>query len=206
MSKKMTIKLLGISGSPRIGATDYAVRTALDYSKEKYQVETEYFSVHNKKISFCIHCDYCIRKKQGCIHRDDMTKLYTLLEEADAWILGSPVYHGAISGQLKTLLDRTRASVAGNKSIFAGKAGAALAVGGDRSGGQEAVLRTIIDFYIINEMIPAGGGAFGANLGASLWSKDKKAEGIKVDEEGIKTIHKTVGGLIKTASRLRNLS
>ena len=202
MSSKK-IKLIGVSGSPRIGSTDYAVKAALKYAEEKYQVETDYFSVNKKTINFCLHCDFCVRKKQGCVHRDDLTDLYPLLEQADAWILGSPVYQGAISGQLKTILDRLRAPVARKKTVFAGKAGAGLAVGGDRTGGQEPVLKTIIDFYIINEMIPVGGGSFGANLGMSLWSKDNKAEGAEADEEGIKTIHKTVDRLIKVASKLK---
>lgn len=202
MNKK-TIKLIGISGSPRIASTDYAVKSALSYAKEKYNVETDYFSAHKKQINFCIHCDYCVREKQGCVHKDDMQELYPKLEWADAWILGSPVYQGAISGQLKTILDRLRASVARKKTIFAGKAGAGLAVGGDRIGGQEPVLQTIIDFYIINEMIPVGGGSFGANLGITVWSKDKKAEGAEADKDGIKTIHKTVDRLIKVTSQLK---
>ncbi len=196
---KKTIRLIGISGSPRIASTDYAVKAALNYARERFNVETEYFSAHNKQINFCIHCDYCVRKKQGCVHKDDMLELYSMMERADAWILGSPVYHGSISGQLKTILDRTRALVARKKTIFAGKAGAGLAVGGDRAGGQEPVIQTIIDFYIINEMIPVGGGAFGANLGMTLWSRDKKAEGVKADDEGLKTIHKTVDRLMKVA-------
>ncbi|MFC1495679.1 flavodoxin family protein [Thermodesulfobacteriota bacterium] len=201
MSNKI-LKLIGISGSPRIGSTDYAVKTALSYAEERYQVETDYFSVNKKTINFCLHCDFCVRKKQGCVHKDDLTDLYPILEQADAWILGSPVYQGAISGQLKTILDRLKASVARKKAIFTEKAGAGLAVGGDRIGGQEPVLQTIIDFYIINEMIPVGGGSFGANLGMTVWSKDKKAEGAEADEEGMKTIHRTVDRLIKVASKL----
>ena len=197
------IKLMGISGSPRIASTDYAVKKALSYAEEKHGAEIDYFSVHNKQINFCIHCDFCVRKKQGCVHKDGMTELYPKLEWADAWILGSPVYQGAISGQLKTVLDRLRASVAKKKTVFAGKAGAGLAVGGDRIGGQEPVIKTIIDFFIINEMIPVGGGAFGANLGITFWSKDKKAEGAGEDEEGIKTIRRTVDHLIKVASRFK---
>lgn len=198
------LKLIGISGSPRIASTDYAVRSALGYAEEKYGIETDYFSVNKKQINFCIHCDYCVRKKQGCVHKDDMNELYPKLEWADAWILGSPVYQGAISGQLKTVLDRLRASVARKKDIFACKAGAGIAVGGDRVGGQEPVLKTIIDFYIINEMIPVGGGSFGANLGATMWSKDKKAEGAEADSEGTKTIHRTVDRLIKVAMLIKN--
>ncbi|NLA76136.1 MAG: flavodoxin family protein [Deltaproteobacteria bacterium] len=198
------LKIIGISGSPRIASTDYAVKLALDYAAEKHGAETDYYSVHKKQINFCIHCDYCVRKKEGCIHKDDMSELYPKLEWADAWILGSPVYQGAISGQLKTLLDRLRASVARKKNIFAGKIGAGLASAGDRVGGQESAIKTMHDFFIINQMIPVGGGAFGANLGMTFWSKDKKAEGAAGDEEGIMSIHRTIDHLIKAKTRLKD--
>ncbi len=198
------LKIIGISGSPRVASTDYAIKLALSYAAEKYGAETDYFSVHKKRINFCIHCDYCVREKEGCIHKDDMTELYSKLEWADAWILGSPVYQGAISGQLKTVLDRLRASVARKKNIFAYKIGAGLASGGDRVGGQEPAIKTMHDFFIINGMIPVGGGAFGANLGMTFWSKDKKAEGAEEDEEGIKSIHRTIDHMIKLASMLKD--
>ncbi len=199
-----TIKLLGISGSPRIASTDFAVKFALSFAREKYQVETDYFTVHRKTISFCIHCDYCVRKKEGCIQKDDVQEIYPKLEKANAWVLASPVYQGQISGQLKAILDRCRALVAKNPKAFENKVGAAIAVGGDRTGGQDPTLQTIIDFYIINEMIPVGGGSFGANLGAAIWSKDKGAKGAESDEEGLRTIRRTVGRLIKVASLIHS--
>ena len=70
--------------------------------------------------------------------------------------------------------------------------------------GQEPSIRTILDFYIINEAIPVGGGSFGANLGGAFWSKDKGAEGAKEDEEGLKSMRKTIIRLIKLASILNN--
>jgi hypothetical protein len=60
-----TIKLLGISGSPRIASTDFAAKFALRYAREKYQIDTDYVSVHRKIINFCIHCDFCLKKKRG---------------------------------------------------------------------------------------------------------------------------------------------
>lgn len=197
------IRVLGISGSPRLGSTDFSVQTALSYSREKYQVETDYYTVHKKNISFCLHCDYCVRKKEGCVQKDDTQELYPKLEWADAWILASPVYQGHVSGQLKTILDRCRALVAKNPKVFENKVGAAIAVGGDRTGGQDPTLQTIIDFYIINEMIPVGGGSFGANLGGAIWSKDKGAKGAEADEEGLRTIRRTVDRLIKVASLIQ---
>lgn len=193
------INVLGVSGSSRIGATDFAVKAALNYAKEKYQVETDYFAVRGKKINFCLHCDYCVKHRKGCVQKDDVQKLYPKLEWANAWLLGSPVYHGQISGQLKVILDRCRALLAKNEKVFENKIGAAIAVGGDRNGGQEPTLQTIIDFYIINEMIPVGGGSFGANLGGTVWSRDKGVQGAENDAEGMKATFRTVDRLIKVA-------
>jgi multimeric flavodoxin WrbA len=184
-------------------ATDYAVTEALRYAREQHGAVTDYFSAHRKTIGFCVHCDACVRKKQGCAFHDDMEELYPLLVAADAWILGTPVYQGHISGQLKAMLDRCRAVVASDPAAFRHKTGAGIAVGGDRSGGQEPTLQTIVDFYLINEMLAVGGGAFGANLGASVWSRDKGAAGVREDETGIAAIHQVVDRLVRVTRLVR---
>ena len=66
--------------------------------------------------------------------------------------------------------------------------GAAPAVGGDRVGGQEIAIQSIHHFYIISEMIPAGGMSFGANLGGTFRSQDRMAEGTAEDEEGLRSM------------------
>lgn len=184
--------LLGICGSPRKQGTDFAVQYALNYAAEKFNFETEFWTVRAKTIKFCVHCDYCIREKKGCMHVDNMTELYPILEKAKFLLFGTPVFQGNLSGQLKTIMDRCRALVAMNPKVFTGKIGIALAVGGDRSGGQEIAIRSILDFYQQNHIISVSGGAFGANLGASLWSNDKGKTGIEQDEEGLRTIRKVI--------------
>lgn len=124
------MRLLGVSASSRRKATDFAVREALRYAEERHGVAADYFSAHGKQIGFCVHCDACVRKKQGCAFKDDMEELYPLLERADAWILGTPVYQGNVSGQLKTIMDRCRAVVAREPAAFRYKVGAGIAVGG----------------------------------------------------------------------------
>ncbi|MCX9013099.1 MAG: flavodoxin family protein [Candidatus Methanoperedens sp.] len=197
------IKLFGISGSPRKASTDYAVREALRYASEKFPVETEYFSAMGKKLNFCIHCDYCIRNKKGCIHNDDMEQVYEKLKWADALLIGTPVYQGMVSGQTKVIMDRCRAIAAQDPHFILNKPGAALAVGGDRIGGQEPSIQAILNFYVINEALPVGGGSFGANLGGTLWSKDRGAEGAKEDEEGMKSMRKTVNRLVNMALMIK---
>ena len=205
VNPEQRIRLFGISGSPKKGATDYIVQEALKYAKEKYDAETEYFSAMGKKLNFCIHCDYCIREKKGCIHKDDLQEVYEKLKWADAIVIGTPVYQGSVSGQTKVIMDRCRALAAQDIHFILNKPGAAFAVGGDRIGGQEPSIQTILDFYVINEAIPVGGGSFGANLGGALWSKDKGAEGAKEDEEGLKSMRKTMNRLIKLASIFNNI-
>ena len=199
------IKLFGISGSPRKGSTDYIVQEALRYAGEKYAVETDYFSVRGKKLNFCIHCDYCIREKKGCVHDDDMKEVYTKLEWADALIIGTPVYQGMVSAQIKTVMDRCRAIAAQNLGFIKNKPGAGIAIGGDRVGGQEPSIQAIHNFYVINFAIPVGGGSFGANLGGTLWSKDKGAEGAQDDKEGLKSMRKTIDRLMETALMLKGI-
>lgn len=127
-----------------------------------------------------------------------MKEVYSGFEWADAILIGTPVYQGTLSGQTKVVFDRMRAFSAGNPHALRGKIGAAVADGGDRIGGQELAIRSIVDFYLINEMIPVGGGAFGANLGATFWSKDKGADGVKADKEGLKSLYKTLERLAES--------
>jgi multimeric flavodoxin WrbA len=181
--------IVGICGSPRQQATEYVLNEALRMLEEK-GFKTHLWTIRGKWIDFCAHCDYCLNNK-ACVIQDDVQELYALLAEADGIIFATPVYNGGVSAQTKAVMDRMRAVVAAEKNFFKGKVGMGIAVGGDRSGGQEFALVEIHTFFIINGMIPVSGGSFGANLGANFWSKDT-LEGVKLDEEGFRTLRKTV--------------
>lgn len=181
--------ILGICGSPRNMTTDLVLKEALKILEGK-GFETEYFTVRGKKLNFCTHCDYCLKNKECVIH-DDIRELYPKLDEATGLILATPVYNGGVSAQIKTIMDRCRSMVAADRNFFRGKIGMAIAVGGDRSGGQELALQQILTFYILNGITPVSGGFFGANLGASFWSKDTM-NGVEEDEEGFRSLRKTV--------------
>jgi multimeric flavodoxin WrbA len=181
--------ILGVCGSPRAKSTEYALREALRMLEVK-GFETVYWGVRGKKISFCTHCDHCL-KKEGCLQRDDVQELYPLLEDAEGIIIATPVYNGGVSAQTKAVMDRTRALFAKDPAVLRGKTGAAIAVGGDRSGGQELAIQQILTFYTLNGVLAVGGGAFGANLGATFWSKDT-LEGAMQDDEGLRSLKKTI--------------
>ncbi len=181
--------ILGVCGSPRKKATHHVLEYALSQLREMGH-EAEMFTVRGKKINFCIHCDHCLKAKE-CIFDDDMVELYDMMENAEGIILATPVYNSGVSAQLKAVMDRTRALFARNPDALSGKIGMGIAVGGDRIGGQEIALLQIHSFFILNGAIPVSGGFFGANLGATFWSKDT-LEGVKGDEEGFRSLRKTL--------------
>jgi len=165
--------------------------------------QTEQFSMRGKSISPCKHCDYCLKNKE-CIVKDDMQQLYPLIREAEGFVFATPVYNGSMSAQTKIVIDRTRASLAADPKALRYKPGMAIAVGGDRMGGQELALQQIHTFYILNGMIPVSGGFFGANLGATFYSRDT-LEGAQKDEEGFRSLRKTVRKFAETLKRLERV-
>lgn len=181
--------IVGICGSPRQQATEYVLKDALKMLAE-LNFETRFFTVRDKHIEFCSHCDYCLDHKE-CVFNDDMQEVYSLFEEAQGIILATPVYNGGVSAQIKAIMDRCRASVAADRNFFKYKIGMGIALGGDRGGGQEAALSQILTFYVLNGVLPVSGGFFGANLGATFWTKDT-LEGARQDEEGFRSLRKTV--------------
>jgi len=194
--------ILGISGSPRKMATEHILSEALRMLNEM-GFQTEQFGMRGKSISPCRHCDYCLKNKE-CIVKDDMQLLYPLIREAEGFVIATPVYNGGMSAQTKIVIDRTRASLAADPKALRYKPGMAIAVGGDRMGGQELALQQIHTFYILNGMIPVSGGFFGANMGATFWSRDT-LEGAEKDEEGFRSLRKTVRKFAETLKRLEKV-
>ena len=181
--------IIGICGSPRQQATEHVLKDAL-VMLENLGFETKLFTVRRKNSGYCPHCDYCLTNKE-CAFKDDMQEVYALLKEADGIIFATPVYNGGVSAQTKAVMDRCRAAVAADKNFFKHKIGVGIALGGDRVGGQEAALQQIHTFYILNGMVPVSGGFFGANLGATFWTRDT-LEGAVQDEEGFRSLRKTI--------------
>jgi len=65
MASRHSVYLLGISGSPREASTAFVIKEALNYATKGSKAKTDYFSLKDKNVNFCIHCDYCIREKKG---------------------------------------------------------------------------------------------------------------------------------------------
>lgn len=183
------MKVFGICASPRNNTTEFVLSCALDKLKS-HGFDTEIFTCMGKSIKPCMHCDYCIEDKK-CIIEDDMADVYEGLQKADGIILATPIQSGGISSNLSAIMDRTRALEAIDYNLLRGKIGMSIAVGGDRTGGQDFAHLKNITYFMIHGIIPVSGGPFGSNLGASFWSNDSLDE-IKEDKYGMESLERTL--------------
>jgi len=87
------------------------------------------------------------------------------LLSSDAVIVGSPVYFGNMSGEVKTFFDNwTLKFGLFQDRKMRNKVGAAFATGGSVSNGKEVTMLTIMAAMLINQMVVvSGGGGFGAS-------------------------------------------
>ena len=106
----MAMKVIGFIGSPRKeGNTAWSVNKILEGVKEQ-GAETESWHSSNLDINPCKGCLACV-ESDSCVIDDDMQEIYTGIEQADAIVLGSPVYMGQMSGQTKIFVDRLFAQI-----------------------------------------------------------------------------------------------
>ena len=188
-NQSIPMKVFGICASPRNDTTYYVLKKALDHL-ENHDFETDIFTCQGKDIKPCMHCDYCLENKE-CIIRDDMSEVYENLQTADGIILATPVQSGSVSSNLSTIMDRTRALEAIDYNLLRGKIGMSIAVGGDRTGGQDFAHLSNITYFMIHGIIPVSGGPFGSNLGASFWSEDS-LDKIMEDTYGRESLMRTL--------------
>ena len=176
------VKIIGIVGSPRSnGNTENLVTEALQSAKDA-GAETELIKLGTAEIEPCIACDIC--KATGeCAIYDDMGEILEKIRDCQGLIIGSPVYFGSVTSQLKMLIDRSRPLRMDFK--LKNKVGGAIAVGGSRNGGQETTISAIHDFLLIHDVIIVGDGAPLAHYGGTGVGSAKEAS--ESDEVGLQT-------------------
>jgi multimeric flavodoxin WrbA len=100
------MKIVGISGSPRKGNTEWMLNKTLEYLSQN-GAETELVLLRKRDIRRCLGCLKCEDRKGLCQIKDDMQEINSALLESNAIILASPAYFEMVSGQMKNFMDRT---------------------------------------------------------------------------------------------------
>lgn len=124
------------------GNTAYLLNSVLEECAKrgaKTEMINVYKAVSDAKYPFCINCSTPCNKQ--CYKDTLLMEAYEKVTKADFVIVGSPVYFGSMTAQLKAFFDKTRA-VRGEKA-WLGKPMAAVTVGASKYGGQERTLEAI---------------------------------------------------------------
>ena len=90
------MKTLIINGSPRKNGNTATLLNELKkhLDGEVFQVDTYY-----AKSSPCYDCRHCWTNAE-CIIKDEMQDVYKMIDEADNFVVASPVYFGNLTGSL----------------------------------------------------------------------------------------------------------
>jgi multimeric flavodoxin WrbA len=107
-AKHMTV--MAFNGSPR---KKWNTATLLEKALEgasSQGAETNLIHLYDLNYKGCISCFAC-KTKGGksygrCAVKDDLAPVFKLIEEADAIILGSPIYFGTVSGEMRSFMER----------------------------------------------------------------------------------------------------
>ncbi len=104
------MKTIAVNGSPRKNwNTAILLENALKGAVSEGS-KTELIHLYNLNFKGCISCFKC--KKHGgknfgkCAVKDDLTPVLKKIDKADVLIIGSPIYIGSVSGEMKSFMER----------------------------------------------------------------------------------------------------
>jgi multimeric flavodoxin WrbA len=105
-----TVKAIGINGSPR---KKWNTATLLERALEgaaSQGAKTELVHLYDLDYKGCISCFAC-KKKTGksygkCAVKDGLTPVLKKVSAADVIILGSPIYFGTVTGEMRSFVER----------------------------------------------------------------------------------------------------
>lgn len=100
------MKVVGFIGSPRISGNTAALVGEVLRGAHDSGAETIAYNINQLNIRGCQGCYKCQTKEGKCIQKDAMADIYDEIYNADAIVIGSPVYMAQITSQTKTLIDR----------------------------------------------------------------------------------------------------
>ena len=190
------MKVLLINGSPNEKGCTYTALSEVAGALEQEGIETEIFHIGKNPVRGCIGCGGCARNGNGrCVFDDDIAnRILEKAEEADAYVIGSPVYFASANGALISLLDRI---------FYAGKCFAykpAAAVVSARRGGTTASIDEINKYFSIRNM---------PLVSSKYWTMvhGNATEEVKQDLEGMqnmRTLGRNMAWLLKCLEAGKN--
>ena len=183
-------KTILISGSPKSDGNTAQLMQECAKVIEEQGVEAEVISFAGMSIQSCTACGKCSETGK-CDIEDGLNEIIDKIRNAQALIVGSPVYFGTARGDVMSPLQRMGYISMRSDRFLSGKVGGPVAVA--RRGGHTLTLQEMLMFFLINDMIVPGSTYWNMVFGrlpGEVWK----------DQEGIDTIRhfaSNVANLVK---------
>ena len=178
------MKVLLINGSPHAnGNTSIALNEMIKVFKAA-EIETNLVHVGGKDIRGCTACGNCFNLGR-CVFNDAVNEVAPLLEAADGFVVGAPVYYSSPNGTIISFLDRLFYST--NKINKTMKVSASVVI--CRRGGASA------SFDVLNKYFAHSGMAIATSQYWNMVYGLKPGEAAQ-DGEGLQTMRTLANNMI----------
>ncbi|MDR3086143.1 MAG: flavodoxin family protein [Christensenellaceae bacterium] len=104
------MKAIAVNGSPRKNfSTAQLLNSALEGAKA-HGAETEIVHLYDLNFKGCVSCFNCMKADGSgmwhCAQKDDLQPVLDRIMQADALFVGSPIYCGNVTGEMRCFLER----------------------------------------------------------------------------------------------------
>jgi len=106
------MKIMGFVGSPRKNSNvDLLMDKVIEGAKSIQDVDVEKIYLYDADIKYCTGCMVCtpLKGSRDCPIKDDMVGVCQRMQEADAFIFGSPNHGHTLSAAMTNFLSRMQA-------------------------------------------------------------------------------------------------
>ncbi|MDD5017930.1 MAG: flavodoxin family protein, partial [Eubacteriales bacterium] len=171
------MKAIAINGSPRNNGNTYLLLKTVMDELESRGIKTELIQAGGRNIHGCIACGKCRDNgNDRCVFDDDIVNAsIESIKNADALILGSPVYFGGLTAQMKAFIDRVGYVTRPHK-LLKGKVCASVAVA--RRNGALVAFNSMNNLFTISECIVIGSSYWNQGVGREIGDVENDAEGV----------------------------
>lgn len=106
IKKKSELKILILSSSPRRGGNSDLLCDQFMKGAKESSHQVEKINLNDMKINFMTNSDY--KDRSGMNNSaDDVPQIVDKMISADVIVMATPIYFHSMSGQMKTMIDRT---------------------------------------------------------------------------------------------------
>jgi len=103
------MKVVAINGSPRKKWNTSQLLQEAVRGTESFGAEAKFINLYDLTFKGCISCFACKRKGCApchCYAKDDLSAVLDSVLQADILLLGSPIYFGDVTGEMRSFLER----------------------------------------------------------------------------------------------------